>query len=89
MKNFTCPKTLIMPLMMFVTNGGYKCTIFKFQGEVVYTKANKPGLKIDSNGKMNEAMYDRYLMFLEMWFRHGRDFILRLKAQACGMKVAA
>ncbi|WP_374663862.1 hypothetical protein [Acinetobacter sp.] len=83
-----CPQQLILAFTMFVANDGYQCVINKIIGEAVFTKANKPGLKIDRLGKMNEAAQKRYELFLRMWLKNGKEFILRLQAQAIMLKVA-
>lgn len=83
-----CPKQLIPAFTMFVASDGYQCVINKILGETIFTKANKPGLKIDRLGNMNEAAQKRYELFLRMWFKKGKEFILRLQAQAVMLKVA-
>ncbi len=83
-----CPKQLIPAFTMFVTNDGYQCVINKIIGEAVFTKANKPGLKIDNLGSMNEAAQKRYELFLKLWLKNGKEFVLRLQAQAIMLKVA-
>lgn len=83
-----CPKQLIPAFTMFVANDGYQCVINRIIGEAVFTKANKPGLKIDRLGKMNEAAQKRYELFLRMWLKNGKEFVLRLQAQAIMLKVA-
>ena len=83
-----CPKHLIPVFTMFIASDGYQCVINKIIGEATFTKANKPGLKIDKLGKMNEATQKRYELFLKLWLKNGKDFVLRLRAQAIMLKVA-
>ena len=83
-----CPKHLIPVFTIFNASDGYQCVINKIIGEATFTKANKPGLKIDKLGKMNEAAQKRYELFLKLWLKNGKDFVLRLRAQAIMLKVA-
>lgn len=83
-----CPKHLIPVFTIFNANDEYHCVINKIQGEAVFTKPNKPSLKIDGLGKMNEVAQKRFKLFLELWLRHGKDFVVHLKAQAIMLKVA-
>ncbi|CAM2994997.1 hypothetical protein [Acinetobacter celticus] len=82
-----CPEQLIPAFTMFIASDGYQCVIKKIIGEATFTKANKPGLKIDKLGKMNEAAQKRYELFLKLWLKNGKDFVLRLRAQAIMLKV--
>ncbi|OTG81840.1 hypothetical protein B9T31_15065 [Acinetobacter sp. ANC 4558] len=78
----------LQPLFaVFVANDDYKYSINKLQGEVVFTKPKKPSLKIDSHGNLNKEAQKKYEVFLNLWLRHGKDFILRLKAKAIMLKV--
>ena len=83
-----CPEQLIPAFTMFIASDGYQCVINKIIGESTFTKANKPGLKIDKLGKMNEAAQKRFELFLKLWLKNGKDFVLRLRAQAIMLKVA-
>ena len=83
-----CPEQLIPAFTMFIASDGHQCVINKIIGESTFTKANKPGLKIDKLGKMNEAAQKRYELFLKLWLKNGKDFVLRLRAQAIMLKVA-
>ncbi|AXY56838.1 hypothetical protein CDG60_09850 [Acinetobacter chinensis] len=83
-----CPAQLIPAFTMFIATDGYKCVINKIVGEAVFTKANKPGLKIDRFGNMNEPAQKRYELFLKLWLKNGKAFVLRLQAQAIMLKVA-
>ena len=83
-----CPKHLIPVFTIFNANDEYHCVINKIQGEAVFTKPNKPSLKIDGLGKMNEAAQKRFELFLKLWLKNGKDFVLRLRAQAIMLKVA-
>ena len=83
-----CPKQLIPAFTMFVANDDYQCVINKIIGEATFTKANKPGLKIDRLGNMNEAAQKRFELFLKLWLKNGKEFVLRLQAQAIMLKVA-
>ena len=83
-----CPKHLVPVFTMFNANDEYRCVINKIQGVAIFTKANKPSLKVDRLGQMNEAAQKRFKLFLELWLKHGKDFVLRLKAQAIMLKVA-
>ena len=84
----TCPQNLIGPFSIFVINNDYCCTVNKLQGDIVFTKTKKPSLKIDRFGNMNEAAQQRYELFLRMWLAHGKQFMIRLQAQAFMMRVA-
>ena len=83
-----CPKSLVPAFTMFLASDGYQCVINKIVGEAVFTKANKPGLKIDNAGNMNGAAQKRYELFLKLWLKNGKEFILRLQTQALILKVA-
>ena len=83
-----CPKQLIPAFTMFVANDDYQCVINKIIGEATFTKANKPGLRIDRLGNMNEAAQKRFELFLKLWLKNGKEFVLRLQAQAIMLKVA-
>lgn len=83
-----CPKHLIPVFTIFNARDDYHCVINKIQGERIFTKPNRPSLKIDGLGKMNEAAQKRFKFFLDLWLRYGKDFIVRLKAQAIMLKVA-
>lgn len=83
-----CPKSLVPAFTMFLACDGYQCVINQIIGECVFTKANKPGLKIDKLGNMNEAAKKRYELFLKLWLKNGKEFIHRLQAQALMLKVA-
>lgn len=83
-----CPKNLIPAFTIFNSKNDYQCVINKISGDSIFTKANQPSLKIDSLGRMNEAAQKRFKLFLDIWFRLGKDFIVRLKSQAIMLKVA-
>ena len=83
-----CPSHLIPALAVFIVNDAYKASISKSKKVIAYTKPCKPTLTIDHRGEMNEAMQKRYVLFLKIWLKFGKDFIQRLKAQAQMMMVA-
>ena len=83
-----CPKQIIPAFTMFVASDGYQCVINKIIGEANFTKANQPSLKIDGLGNMNKAAQKRYELFLRLWLKNGKDFVLRFQAQALMLKVA-
>jgi hypothetical protein len=83
-----CPSNLIPLFKVFAINDDYKYSINPFQGDIEFTKTNKPSLKIDSKGNLNKEAQKKYELFLKLWFKHGKSFILRLKAKAIMLKVA-
>lgn len=83
-----CPINLIPLLAVFIANDDYKCLVDKFEGTVVFTKPKKPSLKIDNKGNLNKEAQKKYELFLKLWLKHGKGFILRLKAKAIMLKVA-
>ena len=83
-----CPIHLIPTITAFNINGGYDCLIDPLTGTRQLTKPNAPSLKIDSKGNLNKEAQKKYELFLKLWFKHGKDFILRLKAKAIMLKVA-
>ena len=83
-----CPKHLIPVFTIFNANDDYLCMVNRGKGVAIFTKANKPSLKVYRLVQMNEAAQKRFKLFLELWLKHGKDFVLRLKAQAIMLKVA-
>lgn len=67
------PENIQHAFILFILSGGYK---FKAMScGVQYYKAGKDALFIDVNGKMNDAMRDRWNLFCKMWLKNGKEFI--------------
>lgn len=80
-----CHKNLIAPFTMFLINDGYSYEVGK--GVVYFDKPTKPQVRVNQHGQMNAAAINRYSVFLKMWLQRGKDFIIKLSAQANIMMV--
>ena len=74
-----CHPNLIAAFTMFIINDGYSHEVGKNKG--YFDKPNKPQLRVNRFGELNNAAESRYLVFLKMWLQRGKDFIYKLVFQ--------